>query len=157
MADAAPVQASALLAAVLLELRAVRAAVGDLRDEQQFLARRLLAADDRRGLVRLLPLIDGLMGDKAWTSAGLYAAALNADDAGDLWAVLDEWNTDSGGLRTFGHFLRRSRNCVHAGLRLLRVNESDGDDGIYMVKRVSVASKPPPLLAGNDAGSDDGH
>lgn len=130
------------LSAVLAELRGLRAAVEDLREEQRYLVRRLLAADDRRRMALLLPLVYALLGENVWTSAELWAAALADDDSAKLTELLASWRTDSGGLRQFGGMLERCEGATFNGLRLVPVRSRDRDGALWRLERVSVALKP---------------
>jgi hypothetical protein len=114
---------------ILAELRA-------LREDVQHLERRLLDGDDRRELARLLPLVHRLMGGSVWTAANLYEVAALQTSAQPLLLLLDEWNTERGGLRQFGHFLARVRGASCAGLRLVETGGGDRLGVLYTVKRV---------------------
>ena len=128
------------------ELRALRAEIEGLRDDLQHALRRLLSVEDRRDLKLLLPLIHDLMGGNAWSAVSLKEAADQAD-AAELSAALDEWVSDSGGLRALGGFLARCSDIGCDGRRLVEAG-NDRDGALYFV-RVSAASK----LASSAAGS----
>lgn len=150
-------QASALLVDLLLELRTLRAAVEGLAEEQRHLARRLLVADDRRELARLLPLVHGMMADRAWSAAGLYeAAALGDESSAELATALQQWNTTSGGLRAFGGLLERCAGCVSGGLRLVALGTKDRTGALYQVARLSRVPKVAGSLAPGAAAADHG-
>jgi hypothetical protein len=116
-----------------------------LREDLQHLARRILAADDRAELARMLPAVEAQLGGQVWTAAELFAAAL-APDALALQQSVAQYATESGGLRSLGHLLDRCAGAVCSGLRLVRVGV--GREGVtYMVARVSGGPKPAPVLA----------
>jgi hypothetical protein len=116
-----------------------------LREDLQHLARRILAADDRAELARMLPAVETQLGGQVWTAAELFAAAL-APDAQALQQSVAYYASETGGLRSLGHMLDRCTGAVSNGLRLVRVG--GGRDGVaYMVTRVSGGPKPAPVLA----------
>ena len=128
--------------AILNELR-------EMREELQHVARRTLAAPDRRDLATLLPA----MPCSASRHGPLPAcAALNATSSA-LQALLADYATESGGLRSFGRFLERCNGIACAGRRLVAV----GDDraGAPDVVRLSGPSKPAPSLAPQCLNADD--
>lgn len=123
--------------AVLSELRRLAADVRELRDEQQHLARRLLAADDRRALASLLPPAFELLGTAAWTAPDLAGAAVasRSEHADRLAAVIADYG-GGGGLRAFGKLLARCEGVAAAGLRLVRVGPGDGSGIIYRLEHL---------------------
>lgn len=114
---------------LILEIRRLRAELAELREDQQFLMRALLAASDKRNALRFLPLIADVLGDRAFTAPELLAAALNDRTAAGqaLREVIGEFVTDDGGLRAFGRLLARIEGVPLGGCRL--ISAGDGRDG----------------------------
>jgi hypothetical protein len=125
--------------ALLAELRALRADVAALREDQQHAVRRMVAIVDRRDLGPLMRLIVDQVGHQLWTVAALWQAARQSPNRA-LQTTLEEWRTGSG-FRVFGNFLERCDGVSIEGLRLVRCG-SDKDGALWKVERVSGASKP---------------
>jgi hypothetical protein len=126
-------------------LAAIEQRVGELIQEVQHLNRRLLASEYRKEMRRLLPEVHALMGVQMWTAAELYAAAAHATNAATLLLHLEEWSSETGGLRSFGHMLDQCAGTVHGGLRLLHCGR-DHNVNLYRVQVVSGSLKPPADL-----------
>lgn len=121
-----------------LEMRRLRDKVEELCEEQRYVMRALLARDDRRAGLVLLPLVAELLGSCTFTAAGLLAASLNARTPAGQAAreVLADMATDSGGLRAFGRLLSRLEGVVLAGCRLQAAGET-GEGRRWRLTRVS--------------------
>jgi len=119
---------------LLSEMRKLRQDLGDAVDDIRRAALLQLAWRDRRELARLLPLVDALHGDKAWSAATLWADALNTQADSELRMLLAEWITPSGGLRAFGRFLERCRGMVVSD-RELQMADRPSTGAVYVVKR----------------------
>lgn len=138
------IDADALLGALALELRKLRAQMTDLCESQEHLVRRVLKVDDRRTGAALLPLLEEKLGvDVAFTSEDLFADALN--DRTPLGQALLELMTDPGeedaGARAFGKLLVRLEDVPFAGLRLVAVGATRNPRKWRLV-RVSKAGNP---------------
>ena len=131
------VQASELgevLAQVLAELRGLRVATVELREEVSVLTRRLVAPTDLEAVARLLPLAEKVVGLSAWDVPELVHAASDAASV-DLATLLLAHHTKTGGYRALGNLLARCCDVRIEGLRLKKVGE--GRQGaIYVVQRV---------------------
>lgn len=125
-------------AALILEIKALRAEVQALREDQRFLMRALLTASDKRNALRFLPLIADVIEDRPFTAPQVLAAALNdrTPSGQALREVIAEFATSDGGLRAFGRLLKRIEGVPLAGCRL--IGDGEGRDGRrWRVVRVS--------------------
>lgn len=86
----------------------------------EFVTRKLLARDDQRVLAEMLPLVHALVKDAIWDAAFLAEAARSTGSA-ELVALIAEYETEQGGLRSFGGMLARAAGCSVGGLRLVQL------------------------------------
>lgn len=109
--------------ALALELRRQAGELAELREAFDHLARRLLAADDRRSGSALVPLLGEVFGGAEFTAADLAGKALNGRDtaAQALRELVAEHCTEAGGLRALGRFLARLEGVSFSGCRLQSV------------------------------------
>jgi hypothetical protein len=128
----------ALMSALVLEVRAMRAEVHELRDSIDHLARRTLEREDRRVGEALLPLACELIGAETFTSVALAAAALNERTvAGQaVRELIAEYCSSSGGLRALGKLLARLDGIALAEHRLVPAGEHRAGRA-WRVERVS--------------------
>lgn len=123
-----------------LQLAALKSEVEELREAQEHVARRILAADDRRTGSVLVPLLSYHSSTKPFTAAEISATALNDQTLRGqaLCEMIKEWLTEEGDLRAFGQLLARLEGVWFRGRRLV----SDGQAHGVARWRVSTRSKP---------------
>jgi hypothetical protein len=111
-----------LNAAILLEIRVMRAELAEVREESAHLTRRLLKRDDWRTGEALLPLAYELVGESVFTGPMLWMATLNPQTptCQAVRELIGDFGTDEGGLRSFGWFLARLEGVPLAGHRLVK-------------------------------------
>lgn len=108
-----------------LELRRLAAEQAELREAVEHLTRRLLAAEDRRTGVVLLPLLAELVGGETFTAASAAARALNDRTAigQAVRELLADVGMGAGGLRSLGRLLLRLDGAALGGVRLVPAGE----------------------------------
>lgn len=110
---------------LMLELRRLCSVIEDLRDEQRWLARRMLKRDDSRTGAAILPLALEVHGED-FAPAELLAAALNDRTAVGqalLELVREYMDEDGEGCRTLAWFFIRIEGVVLGGHRLVKVDD----------------------------------
>jgi hypothetical protein len=135
------------------DLADLRAEVAELREDMQFLLRRLLATDDRRDLVRLLPAAHALLGNQVWSASSLADAAAVSPDGGPLSLLIAENVTERGGLRGFGRLLARLEGAPLGGLRLVRCGTDARHGALYAIRANETFQAPESLPAAGASGT----
>ena len=109
--------------AVVLELRRLAAMVEAQNDCIGDLQRQLLAKDDRRTVLRLIPALARIVGEgRPFSVAELAALVLNdrSPGAGVIRDALADHVDIDGGFRSFGRLLQRLSGVPLSGVRVLR-------------------------------------